>query len=154
MLGTLKNLVTGGGKPKVTREQMLAAIPVRNTAVQWARETRDEDHPDVVLLRVPRRSDRFGNIVARLFKLPEFRKVELEEIGSDVWEMCDGVRTVEALTRAVCTKYNMNRRQAEASVSEYLKMLAERRLIALAVKKGTAAGAGPAKQGSRRQKRA
>lgn len=110
---------------------MLGAIPVRNGTVEWARETRDESHPNVALLRIPRRSDKYGNTIAKLFRLPEFRRLELDEIGSDVWEMCDGTVSVDAVTRAICTKYRLNRRQAEASVAAYLKMLAERRLVAL-----------------------
>ena len=96
-------------------------------------------------------------------KLPDFRKLELDEIGSDVWEMCDGTLTVEALTKAVCAKYRLNRRQGETSVTAYLKQLAERRLVALRTG-GANAGAGAAKRsarqtnsggsGSRKQKRA
>ncbi|MBC8104742.1 MAG: PqqD family protein [Cytophagales bacterium] len=138
LFGSIKNMVNGN-RPKVTRAQMLGAIPVRNVAVQWGRETRDEARPRIALLRIPRRSDRFGNTIAKLFRLPEFRKLELDEIGSDVWEMCDGTISVEAVTRAICAKYHLNRRQAEASVAAYLKMLAERRLIALRSPKATAA---------------
>jgi hypothetical protein len=120
-----------GKKPKIPRSEVLAARPVRNPAVEWERWQRNEETPLVALLKIPRRKDRFGNLVARLFRLPDFRKLELDEIGSDVWEMCDGTNSVEALTKAVCTKYRLNRRQAETSVTAYLKMLAERRLVVL-----------------------
>jgi len=148
----VKNLVKSGGKPKVTRAQMLAAVPVRNSAVTWAREARD-DRPEVALLRIPRRSDRFGNVIARLFQMPDSRKLELDEIGSDVWEMCDGARTVEAIARSICDKYRLNRRQSETSVVAYLKSLHERNLVALTVKSAAAvsstarpaATSGPAK---------
>lgn len=136
MFSSIKNMVNGN-RPKVSRAQMLGAIPVRNGTVEWARETRDESHPNVALLRIPRRADKFGNTVAKLFRLPEHRRLELDEIGSDVWEMCDGTVSVDALTRAICTKYHLNRRQAEASVTAYLKMLAERRLVALRAAKGS-----------------
>ena len=121
---------------------MLGAIPVRNPTVEWARETRDESRPNIALLRIPRRADKFGNRIAKLFKLPAYRKLELDEIGSDVWEMCDGTISVDAVTRAICTKYRLNRRQAEASVTAYLRMLAERRLVALKAPKGSAAKSG------------
>jgi len=137
VLEVVKNLVKSGGKPKVTRAQMLAAIPVRNSVVTWAREARD-DRPEVALLRIPRRSDRFGNLIARLFQMPDSRKLELDEIGSDVWEMCDGTRTVEAIARSICDKYRLNRRQAETSVVAYLKSLHERNLVALTVKTAAA----------------
>jgi hypothetical protein len=140
------------GKPQVSRQQVLASRPVRNPVVQWGREARYEETPSVALLRIPRRSDKFGNLVAKLFRLPDFRKLELDEIGSDVWEMCDGTHSVESLTKAVCTKYRLNRRQAETSVTAYLRMLAERRLIALKADRAKAPKA--AQNLQRRQKRA
>jgi hypothetical protein len=132
----LKQAVTGRRAGHPARAQVMAARPVRNPVVNWERylpphAEEDSTPPEVVLLKVPRRADRWGNLVARFFKLPAHRKIELDEMGSDVWEMCDGAATVEALTKAVCAKYHLNRRQGEASVTAYLRMLAERRLIAL-----------------------
>lgn len=132
VIGQLKDYVTGRrGKPQ--RAQILSARPVRNPAVEWDRQARGDENEGtaLVVLRIPRRTDRLGNAVARLFQLPAFRKVELDAIGSDVWEMCDGVASVEAITKAVCAQYRLNRRQGEASVTAYLRMLAERRLVGL-----------------------
>ncbi|MFM7321175.1 MAG: PqqD family protein, partial [Armatimonadota bacterium] len=119
-------------RPAPSRARTLGARPVRNTLVEWERRPADEDRPSVVLLRVPRRADRFGNLVARWFRLPSHRRIELDTIGSDVWEACDGARSVEGITRLVCEKYRLNRRQGETSVTAYLRLLAERRLIGLA----------------------
>ena len=121
----------GGQKPKASRAEVMAARPFRNPSVTWGREVRDENAPPIALLRIPRRKDKFGNLVAKMFRLPEHRKMELDEIGSDVWELCDGETSVETLTKTVCDRYKLNRRQAETSVTAYLKMLAERNLIAL-----------------------
>ncbi|MEI6431031.1 MAG: PqqD family protein, partial [bacterium] len=88
------------------------------------------------LLKIPRRKDKFGNLMAKIFRLPEYRRLELDEIGSDVWELCDGETPVESLTKAICDRYKLNRRQAETSVTAYLKMLAERNLIALKAGQG------------------
>jgi hypothetical protein len=140
----LKERVTGAGKPKVSRAEVLASRPVRNPQIVWDREpiarevvTGDTDAA-VALLKIPRRSDKFGNMVATIFRLPDFRKLELDEIGSDVWEMCDGVMSVDAITKKIVERYKLNRRQAETSVTAYLRMLAERRLIILKRGAGTA----------------
>lgn len=134
MIRFLREMVEGR-KPKVSRAEVLGARPVRNSAVEWERGplrgAEGEDPPSVILLRVPRRNDRWGNLIARLFRLPSHRKIELDEMGSDVWERCDGTISVDALTRAICERYKLNRRQGEASVTAYLRMLAERHLIAL-----------------------
>ena len=153
MIGYLKQFVEGK-KPKVTRAQVLGARPVRNPRVEWERGALHEERPKVVLLRVPRRSDRLGNFMARMFRLPSHRRIELDEMGSDVWEMCDGTLTVDALTRAVCAKYRLNRRQGEASVTAYMRMLAERRLLALRTgnRKAEPSKAGAESSGGRRSK--
>lgn len=167
MIGYLKNIITGGKKPNVSRADVLQSRPIRNPAIQWAREPRATGQTSVMVLRIPRRSDRLGNIVAKVMKLPDDRGLELDEIGSDVWEMCDGSTNVEAISRAISIQYRLNRRQAETSVTAYLKQLAERRLIAVrtganAPRKagsGSASSAGMTKKGTppaanRRQKRA
>ena len=161
----IKNRVVGA-KPTASRAEIMASRPVRNPVILWertapsgtqtAKAKSDADAaedmgevaplPPVMLLKIPRRSDKWGNFVAHLFKLPEHRKLELDEIGSDVWELCDGVTTVEALNKAVCDKWQMNRRQGETSVTAYLKMLAERRLIAVRKGKAVTAAAAPAKR--------
>ncbi len=136
MIGFLKQAITGRRAGHPARAQIMGARPVRNPVVNWERylppyAEGGDLPPEVVLLQVPRRADKWGNLVARFFKLPAYRKIELDEMGSDVWEMCDGAATVETLTKAVCAKYHLNRRQGEASVTAYLRMLAERRLVAL-----------------------
>lgn len=129
MIGWLKEKVVPR-RNQPTRAQVLGSRPVRNPAIQWTRALRVEsDRVALVLLKVPRRADKIGNLIARWFKLPDHKKIELDEIGSDVWEMCDGRTTVEALTRAICASYRLNRRQGETSVTAYLRMLAQRRLI-------------------------
>jgi hypothetical protein len=151
LLGTLRERVAPT-KPKVTRGEVLAARPLRNSLIEWERVEkavesgyRDEDGDDstnpaesvpVIVLTIPRRNDRSGNMVAKWLKLPETRKVELDEMGSDVWEKCDGKTPVEVISREICQKYRLNKRQGEVSVTAYLKMLADRRFIYL--KNGTA----------------
>jgi hypothetical protein len=111
------------------RAAVLSARPVRNPTVEWERLAAVDGRPAVVQVRVPRRRDRWGNWIARWFRLPEFRRIELDEIGSDLWEACDGQKSVGAITQLICDRYRLNRRQAETSVTAYLRMLAQRRLI-------------------------
>ena len=125
---TIKRMI-GAEKPTTTRAQVLTAYPIRNSAVEWQRgEGKNEG---LVLLKIPRRPGRFANLTAKMLRMPDSRGLELDEIGTDVWELCDGQHTIEQVTVAIVTKYKLNRRQAEASVTVYLKRLAERRLVAL-----------------------
>lgn len=145
MINQLRAMVEGR-KNRPSRAQVLAARPLRHPKVEWSREpTRDSALPDLVLLRVPRRHDRWGDLMARWFKLPEFKRIELDQIGSDVWELCDGTRSVEVISRRISENYKLNKRQAQTSVTAYLKMLADRRLIGL--QSATVAADGPRRRG-------
>lgn len=124
------------------RATVLSARPVRNPGVEWERCVPSDGRPALVLVRVPRRRDRMGNWLARWFRLPDFRKIELDEIGSDLWEACDGQRSVGSITELICERYRLNRRQAETSVTAYLRMLAQRRLIGVRGAGSNARGGG------------
>jgi Coenzyme PQQ synthesis protein D (PqqD) len=140
IIQTLRNRVAPA-KPKVTRGEILAARPLRNELVTWERvvrlvdaandELEESERVPIVMLTIPRRKDRWGNLMAAWLKLPETRKVELDEMGSDVWERCDGNTSVDSINRDICAKYRLNKRQGEVSVTAYLKMLADRRFIRL-----------------------
>jgi hypothetical protein len=138
VIGQLKAMVEGR-KQRPARGEVLAARPQRHPAVEFERH----DESGLMLLKVPRRSDRFGNLVARWFKLPDHKKIELDEIGSDVWEWCDGKAGVGEISKKISQKYRLNMRQSEASVTAYLKMLAERRLIGLRAGEKSRTGAAP-----------
>lgn len=89
-----------------------AAVPVRNPAVT----TRRNDDGTVTLL-VP----------------PDGRTISLDEIGSYVWESCDGETTIEELADALAAKYQLQRKEAQMSTVDYLKTLVKDDLLGIAV---------------------
>ena len=119
----------GAQKPTITRIQQLSALPIRNPVVVW--EKGEDKNAGLALLRIPRKPGKFADWTAKMMRLPEYRKLELDEIGTDVWELCDGQHSIEQVTIAIVTKYKLNRRQSEASVLAFLKMMAERKLVAV-----------------------
>ena len=112
--------------PKISRHEILAAVPVRNSLVEW--ETNDHDE---VVLRVPRRVDRVGRLLHRFFVAPPFKQVVLDEVGSDVWNLCTGENSVDAIVKTLAKKYKLSRREVELSLASYLRTLAQRGLIGL-----------------------
>ena len=121
-----------GRKPKIERGQALAMIPVRHPLVTWER-TESE-----VVLSIPMREDRTARAVKRIIKtlrmakeLPDSRKLGLDEVGSYVWELCDGERTIDGIVQGLSREYKLTRREAEASVTMFLQTLAKRNLIGL-----------------------
>ena len=129
-------------KGSLPRSEMLALRPLRTASVAWEAKAEDSETPGVQIT-VPRRDDKMGQLLSRLFQIPSTKTIELDEFGAAVWEKCDGKHSVEQLVTFTAAAYKLNRRQAEVSVVSFMRMLAQRRLIGLGStsqeKKGTAA---------------
>ncbi len=110
----------------------MGSIPVRNQAVE-----EDEADDGNVRLLIPRREDWWVRAAARVFYVPKKRRLTLDEIGSFVWRLCDGNHSVREIIRALAARYKLHRKEAEVSVVAYLRTLAKRRLIAVAVPRAT-----------------
>lgn len=137
-------------RPKpLSREQSLASVPLRNQAVEAERTDAGE-----VRLVIPLRATWWARVLSRLFYVPKTRRVVLDEIGSFVWELCDGSRSVRDIIRALSARYKLHRKEAEVSVVAYLRQLASRGLIGVAVlrrseEQAAGPGAGAAPSGER-----
>jgi len=113
--------------PRISREEILAAVPIRNALIEW--ETNDHDE---VVLQIPCRKDKTGRLLHRFFAAPPFKQVVLDELGSDVWNLCTGENNVDAIVKALAKKYKLGRREVELSLANYLRTLAQRGYIGLA----------------------
>ena len=110
----------------VSREMILSAIPVRNPACDWQQVSGEE-----VRITLHRREDWRGRLVAVFFPAAETRKVQLDEIGSAIWAMCDGENSVSVISRVLSEKYGLERKEAEVSLLAYLNILLRKRMVAL-----------------------
>lgn len=111
------------------RQQALACTPIRNPEVE------EIETPDGILLRYPveikpwfqsifkRLSNRDSNIV--------IRRLQLDALGSSVWQMVDGKQNVADITEQFCKTHQLGTREAELSVTGFLKNLGSRSLIAM-----------------------
>jgi len=87
------------------------------------------------MLTVPRRADWVGRVLAFAFAVPKERRIVLDRVGADIWELCDGEHTVDGIIAALSEKYKLNRKEAEVSLTSYLRQLGRRGLIGFAVPK-------------------
>lgn len=108
----------------------MAAFPLRNDRLT----VRPTDGGELSVT-IPRRSDWLGKVLSVIFIVPKQRQVVLDAVGADVWALCDGSHTVADVIRAVADKYRLNRKEAEVSVTTYLRQLGKRGLLAFAVPK-------------------
>src|SRR5262249_38662994 len=101
----------GGGGPthsagRLTKAGGRGASRLRNQLVAW-----DVNEHGEVVLQVPRRQDRLGRVLTRFFAAPESKQIVLDEVGSEVWKLCTGQNSVDAIVRALARKYRLNRRE-------------------------------------------
>lgn len=60
------------------------------------------------------------------------KTVELDEMGSAVWRLIDGRRSAGAIATALADRYNLDAREAELAVAEFLRQLGRRGAVAVA----------------------
>lgn len=53
----------------------------------------------------------------------------MDEVGSFVWDMCDGKHTVEEIIQELSAKYKMMRRETEVALTTYFQQLTNRKFI-------------------------
>jgi hypothetical protein len=112
--------------PQLDRQEALSARPVLNRLVKVER-----GQDGNIVLQVPRRDTATVRTMARVFGMPPYRKVALDELGTFVIELCDGRHTVRELARKLSGRFRLNRREAEVSVSAFLRDLGRRSIVGL-----------------------
>ncbi len=121
--------------PQLARHESMSAKPVLNRLVKLERA---ED--GTVILQVPRRDTAMARTVARVFGIPPYKRVALDELGSFVIELCDGQHTVEQMVDKFAKKYRLNRREAEVSLSTFLRTLGRRSIVGLVIESRDGSG--------------
>jgi len=130
----------------ISREDSLNSVPVHNQALS----TRLTDAGEVEIT-VPRQDAWWVRMLSKVLHVPLRRKIVLDEVGSFVWQQCDGSTTVRELVSRFAQRFKLSRREAEVSLTAYLKILSKRRLVGFAFAK--APGRESASSGSSRRKR-
>ena len=119
------------GQPKISREAMFGSKPTRNDLLEW--EKTEDGEASITM----KRGDNWKvRILSKIFWIPKQRTLILDQIGTQVWEMCDGRTTVEAMIQRLSRNHKINEKEAEISLLAYLKKLAQKRLVGFIVEKG------------------
>ena len=116
--------------PVMERTRALDMVPVRNQSVE---QTATED--GLVRLSYPLAiKPWFGKLadsVGLWDKRPMIKQLELDEMGSFTWNLIDGQRSVREVARAFADRYQVQPREAELSVTAFIKTIGQRGLIGL-----------------------
>jgi Coenzyme PQQ synthesis protein D (PqqD) len=135
----------GKKNPKISRRQSLALCPVRNPDVSWetdaepaSPDTEDSRENQFVTISVPLEKKKvlkpvrwLASKIARQAP-PDSRRLQLDEVGSFVWNKSDGQTNMRQLIWIICDRYKLNRRDAESALLEFMNTLAGRNLLAFA----------------------
>lgn len=113
----------------LTREQALACRPVKCPLVE------EELSEELVRLCYPLSlKPWFAQIASRIGvwdNSPRIKRLELDAMGTRAWRLMDGRRSVRQVIDAMAEAYGMQPREAELSVSAFIKDLGRRGLVAL-----------------------
>ena len=134
----------------LTKEQSRKAVPVKNESVEETRTATGE-----VVLYLPRKEAGWIKVLSKVLYIPKGRKVALDELGTTVWDWLDGQVNVEQVIKKFAEKYRLSKREAELSVVAYLRTLAKRGLVGIAVFDDPApeGKAGGRKHGNKKKKK-
>ncbi len=117
-------------RPQISRTEALKCIPVKNAHVKESRLQTGEvllTYPAVMRPWIAGLIRRFGGRSERSFT----KKLQLDELGTHVWDLMDGSRTVQKLIRRFADKYQLQLKEAEVSVTRFLRELGRRGIIGL-----------------------
>jgi len=116
--------------PGISKEQFLRMVPLRNPLIKWDKYPTGE-----VFLLVPRDKGRRWNLFSKFVNVPREKKVVFDKVGSHVWELCDGKRSVNDIVSEMLKAYKLGRKEAEVPLGIHLQKLVKRGYLAL-VQKG------------------
>ncbi len=125
-----------GGKksdtPRLSRTESLQARPVLNRLVRV-----EHNEEGRAVLHVPRRRTAMVRLVSKVFGMEPYRQIVLDELGTFVIERCDGEHTVQQIVDKLAERFTLTDRESEASTLEFVRTLARRSIVALAIGRET-----------------
>jgi hypothetical protein len=116
--------------PRLTSEQVLQSRPLQNQGLAAERV-----EGGGLRITMPRRRVWWARALAVVFPIPRERRLELDEAGAEVWDLCDGEHTLRQMIRIFQERHKLTRAEAEWSLRTYLRDLGKRNLVFIAIEK-------------------
>ena len=116
--------------PTISRAEALNRIPVKS-----ARITADRLESGEVLIGYPVTIRPFFATLAKRFGGSQeqvlTKKLQLDALGTSVWELLDGERSVRQLVQIFAETHQLPPREAEVAVTQFIRELGRRGIIGL-----------------------
>jgi len=113
-----------------SREDALQCTPIKNDRVEESRL----DNGELQLSYPVTAHPWLAGFVRRLGRKPKgtyFKKLQLDALGTEVWELLDGGNRVRDVIRQFAARHRLQQREAELAVTRFLRELGKRGLIGL-----------------------
>ena len=120
--------VSKGPAKGFTRTEALASIPLRAPSATWEILENGEILIEYPLSIKPFFIQLFSRFNKGQPQIPT-RKLQLDAMGSKVWQMFDGKKEVKTIIREVAGQTGLSLQEAEISVTTFLRQLGRRGLI-------------------------
>jgi hypothetical protein len=118
-------------KPEqLSRTDALCCIPIRNPMVVESRM----DSGEMLLSYTETLKPWFAGILRRMKKASEIhrtRKLQLDILGTGVWDMVDGKSTVMEIIDSFAGIHQLYHKEAEVSVIQFLRELGRRGIVGM-----------------------
>ena len=112
-------------KQPIEMQRLLAAVPVGNEAV------RREDRGESVVLFLPLKKKWWMPIVSRFLPIRTEQGFQLDGLGLEVWQACDGQHTTEQIVENFAQRHRLTFHEARLTVLQFLRMLVQRNLVVM-----------------------
>jgi hypothetical protein len=117
-------------KSRMTRSEALAYKPVKNQDVSETRLETGEvviEYPMTVRPLIAAVARRLG----KSQDLTQTRKLQLDVLGTSVWDLIDGQHTVRRMINIFADTHRLEKKEAEISVTQFIRELGKRGLLGL-----------------------
>jgi len=118
------------GANHISKAQALACTPVKSLQITEVRLDTGE-----VLIEYPLAVRPWIAAVARRLGGPQdqaqTKKLQLDTMGTSVWDLMDGNRSVSRIIKVFAETHRLENREAEISVTHFIKELGRRGLLGL-----------------------
>lgn len=116
--------------PALDRREAMQCVPMKNREV---REDRLESG-DVVLEYPLVTRPWIEKLTRRLQRAepgPSYRRLQLDELGTQTWDLMDNERTVGQIARSFAVRFQLEQKEAEVAVSRFVRELGRRGIVGL-----------------------
>ena len=114
----------------MTRDEALSYKPAKNQHISETRLDTGEviiEYPVAVRPLIAAVARRLG----KTQNLTQTRKLQLDALGTSVWDLIDGRHTVRRMINIFAETHRLEKREAEVSVTQFIRELGRRGLLGL-----------------------